>query len=74
MNDYKTIAEKMTGVSWDNIPEGARDHLHMTDLLCRNADGGLISRQVIGMILAPYLKPLYSPYIALTVNMDGDKQ
>lgn len=63
MNDYKEIARLMCGVaSWEDIPVSARDHLTMTDGLCKRLGGGLVSRQVIGMILAPHLMPIKTPF------------
>lgn len=63
VSDYREIARLMCGVaSFDDIPEGARDHLRMTDSLCKRLGGGLVSRQVVAMILAPYLMPINSPF------------
>ena len=57
MKDYKIIAMEMLELDaeYDSLPQGLEAKLDAVNLLCNNARGRLISRQVIANIIVDYL-------------------
>ena len=58
---FVKIAEQLSGCSWESIPEDARVHMIAVDRLAGSASGSIHSRQVVAMILAPYIMPVPHP-------------